>query len=107
TSITSGNAVASMAYGLFMQGSTNCTTASPDAPYACNGSGSPAIGPGAVAYIGLSDLPFTSGDHDFQDLGVKVTAIPEPATWAMMLLGIGCVGGVLRSQRRRQALSPA
>ena len=30
--------------------------------------------------------------------------IPEPATWAMMLLGFGLVGGAMRSARRRPTL---
>ena len=30
-------------------------------------------------------------------------AVPEPATWAMMIGGFGLVGGALRSQRRRTA----
>jgi hypothetical protein len=31
-------------------------------------------------------------------------AVPEPATWGMMLLGIGLIGGVMR-RRQRQAVS--
>lgn len=31
-------------------------------------------------------------------LGV-LTAVPEPATWAMLLTGFGCVGGALRRRR--------
>jgi hypothetical protein len=30
-----------------------------------------------------------------------VSAVPEPATWAMMLLGFGAIGGALRSAKRR------
>jgi len=33
---------------------------------------------------------------------VNVSAVPEPATWAMMLLGFGIVGGAMRSAKRRQ-----
>jgi len=29
-----------------------------------------------------------------------VNAVPEPSTWAMLLLGFGAVGGLLRSRRR-------
>lgn len=29
-----------------------------------------------------------------------ITAVPEPATWAMMLVGFGMVGGVARHRRR-------
>lgn len=34
-------------------------------------------------------------------------AVPEPATWALMLVGFGMVGGALRSQRRRPAVASA
>jgi hypothetical protein len=34
-------------------------------------------------------------------------AVPEPATWAMMLVGFGLVGGAIRSSRRRPILNLA
>ncbi len=36
---------------------------------------------------------------------VSVSAVPEPATWAMMLLGVGLIGGSMR--RRRTTAQPA
>ncbi|MDB5423966.1 MAG: sorting protein, partial [Phenylobacterium sp.] len=33
-----------------------------------------------------------------------VAAIPEPATWAMLVLGFGGIGAMLRGGRRREAL---
>ncbi len=33
-----------------------------------------------------------------------VSAIPEPATWAMMLVGFGAVGGAMRMRRRHDGL---
>lgn len=32
---------------------------------------------------------------------LRVTAVPEPAAWALMILGFGAAGRALRSQRRR------
>lgn len=31
--------------------------------------------------------------------------VPEPATWAMMLLGFGAIGGLMRVRRRREVLA--
>ena len=37
---------------------------------------------------------------------LNVAAVPEPAAWAMMIVGFGVVGGAIRSRRRQfQALS--
>jgi hypothetical protein len=33
--------------------------------------------------------------------------VPEPSTWAMMLLGFGFIGGAMRSAKRRQRLAVA
>ena len=32
-------------------------------------------------------------------------AVPEPYTWAMLVLGFGLVGGAMRSAKRRQKLT--
>ena len=41
--------------------------------------------------------PNTTGSESFQILG---GAVPEPATWAVMLVGFGGVGAVMRSRRK-------
>lgn len=47
---------------------------------------------------------WTNGPVDF-DYTFKVTALPEPATWAMMILGFGLAGQAIR--RRQTALNRA
>jgi len=37
--------------------------------------------------------------------GVSLTAVPEPATWAMMLVGFGGLGSAIRSRRKRAAVT--
>ena len=32
--------------------------------------------------------------------GLSLEAVPEPSTWAMMLIGFGLIGGIMRSNRR-------
>ena len=44
-------------------------------------------------------LTAPGAQSDFDD--VSLTAVPEPATWAMMILGMGAMGAALR--RRRNA----
>lgn len=46
------------------------------------------IGPGMVA------------DNDVTGFNFKVTSVPEPMTWAMMIAGLGIVGAAMRRQRR-------
>jgi len=43
-----------------------------------------------------------SGQADFDDVSVSV---PEPATWAMMLLGVGMIGAGLRMARRKNGMA--
>jgi hypothetical protein len=68
----------------------------------------PLAGPGSVAHLtgdeselALGFIPF--GSHtvtDGQAVGVLADGVPEPATWAMMILGAGLAGAGLRRSRR-------
>lgn len=39
--------------------------------------------------------------------GCTPTAVPEPTTWALIILGFGAIGSALRAARRRAGLRPA
>lgn len=41
---------------------------------------------------------------DYRFTVTQLTAVPEPGTWALMIMGFGGVGSMLRANRRRQAL---
>jgi hypothetical protein len=47
----------------------------------------------------------------FDILGVsdatQVGAVPEPSTWAMMLIGFGAIGFAVRRQKNKTALTTA
>jgi hypothetical protein len=51
----------------------------------------------------------SNGNYNFDTTGLtlNVAAVPEPATWAMMIGGFGMVGGAMRSARRKQKVSYA
>jgi hypothetical protein len=83
-----------------------------------------------IGISGLSDLALTAGTNYFAvisgygntdfgqysleiagpgtiTMGVAAAAVPEPATWVMMLGGVGMIGGALRLKRRKAKLATA
>ncbi len=75
--------------------------------------GSPSVGsssdmwygsPGA--YVADNSYAVATGAQS-NTLAVQFNAVPEPAAWALMLLGLGMVGGVLRDARRKTAMATA
>ena len=58
------------------------------------------IGRGSFSYVGGSfGLNF---DSDSPRVGLRITSayVPEPATWAMLILGFGAIGAAMRSRRK-------
>jgi hypothetical protein len=50
--------------------------------------------------LGFNDSLQVDGDYDDFIVGVKVNAVPEPETYALMLAGLGAVGFLARRRRR-------
>ena len=67
-------------------------------------------GSGGSAYVNFNfssyvdKVVFSSSTNSFEFDDISVSAAPEPASWALMLGGIGILGGLMRvmSARRRE-----
>ena len=60
-----------------------------------------------IVFTGTSDTPANCCWGAALDNVSVMAAVPEPATWAMMIIGFGAVGSMVRSSRRRNAFSAA
>ena len=54
---------------------------------------------------GVNKVVFSSSApaFEFDTLAAAISAVPEPQTWAMMILGFGFIGFMLRNGRRQNA----
>jgi hypothetical protein len=52
------------------------------------------------------DVLFTSSGNSFEFDNIAAS-VPEPSTWAMMLVGFGGLGAAMRSSRRKQVATAA
>jgi hypothetical protein len=66
-------------------------------------------GAAGISSISLTNNNLEPSGNDFalDDLSLSGTAVPEPASWALMLVGFGGLGSMLRANRRRLAFATA
>ena len=67
---------------------------------------------GIIQFSGpITSIQFSDGfDENWHGITVgfeNAGAVPEPATWAMMIGGFGAIGGAMRMRRRRTSLATA
>jgi hypothetical protein len=55
-----------------------------------------------ISSIAFSNIP---SQDAFEAANFRVTGVPEASTWAMMVLGVGAVGGAMRRRRVRTSVS--
>jgi hypothetical protein len=65
------------------------------------------IATGSTSTLTLTAITQGNGGVFFDDVSVTPSAVPEPATWAMMLAGFGGLGAAARMRRRTAAAAPA
>lgn len=53
-------------------------------------------GEGSTYFVGMEDQPFDISDRDYNDILIKVQAIPEPSTLLMMCTGLLGAAGAIR-----------
>lgn len=73
-----------------------------DAPFSALSAGpssANSVGRFVIGGFDSGGSPVFDMDVYFAVASVDVTAVPEPATWALMLLGFGVVGGLVRRRR--------
>jgi hypothetical protein len=63
------------------------------------------IGDGGTLYLGTADT--YQYNNNTGSFNVSVTGVPEPGTWAMMVVGLGMIGAGLRASRRKNVLAIA
>jgi hypothetical protein len=61
-------------------------------------------GGGSFVATGLLDPVEIAGDNSGEGF-VTIAAVPEPAVWSMLILGLGLIGGALRRRNREAALA--
>ena len=96
--------------GLTQSGSIHSTYYDDTLSVAASASRSLIVDGYRVTITGQPTAPADAGDWGAQApqtlyATVNIAAVPEPSTWAMMILGVGAIGAVLRRNRARLAFA--
>ncbi|MES2905246.1 MAG: PEPxxWA-CTERM sorting domain-containing protein [Pseudomonadota bacterium] len=113
----SGTTIVDFAYSLFLDGGQVFSGSQNDVSNCCIHLGESAFLTSGLVFDQLtftvslesgvgrtpvSLLPFAGAPEQTQSGIAFVNSVPEPSTWAMMLMGFAMVGGAMRRRLRRQ-----
>jgi hypothetical protein len=56
---------------------------------------------GATLKVSMLNASGAAGGNDFAIDNITLSAVPEPTSWALMLVGFGGMGAMMRANRRR------
>jgi hypothetical protein len=71
-------------------------------PISSDGNGNFGLQSFRVTGLGPDGASTSNGDFQLLTSGqLEIAAVPEPATWALMIIGFGMIGGTLRARRRQ------
>jgi len=59
----------------------------------------------SILHFGVGDGQFNDNGGSFRITVSQAGGVPEPATWGLMILGFGAVGGVMRRKRVASQIS--
>lgn len=63
---------------------------------------------GVIKFNGpVTSITFTDPSENWHGFTLGIAAVPEPATWAMMIGGFGAIGATMRRRRRTLATAAA
>ena len=71
------------------------------------GNGGTFVVPTGATQLILGTVDSYQWNNNLGAFSVDISAVPEPATWAMMLMGFGLVGAGVRMSRRKSTLAAA
>lgn len=57
---------------------------------------------GNTLWMGVEDLALRGGDRDYNDMIIKITPVPEPASLAYLALGLITIGAAFQKKLRSQ-----
>jgi hypothetical protein len=76
------------------------------APLSSNGNGDFGLQSFRVTGLGPDGASTFNGDFQLLTSGqIELAAVPEPATWAMMIIGFAMIGHALRGRRRQSVFA--